>query len=132
TAPKASLGSLRPAGRARRNPAIPATPPGFPLVLALRSSPGLVVWSRVPRPGPVLGPGQAGDRPRLPAAVTGLPAVAGGILRHLAREHGLGHGPHGHPAVHRGLLDPAERLRLREPAPRLQAALGPVQDLAHL
>ena len=39
---------------------------------------------------------------------------------------------HGEPAIHRGLLDPAERLRLAEPHLLVEQALGPVDELAGL
>ena len=39
---------------------------------------------------------------------------------------------HGSAAVHRRLLDPAERLRLGQPELGLQHALGPVDELAGL
>src|SRR5262249_13743009 len=44
----------------------------------------------------------------------------------------LGDLAHGYPAVHRGLLNPAERLRLGQPAVGLEAALRPVEELANL
>ena len=42
------------------------------------------------------------------------------------------HGAHGHPPVHRGLLDPAERLGFGDPALGLQQALGAIEQLPHL
>src|SRR5215469_10901045 len=64
-------------------------------------------------------------------AVSGLPVGLGG-WRLGGLQHFLGHGAHGHPAIHGALLDPAERLGLADPPLGLDQALGAVQQLAHL
>src|SRR5699024_2356472 len=47
-------------------------------------------------------------------------------------DHGFGHLAHAQPAVHGGLLDPAERLGLGQPHLGDQQALGPIHQLAGL
>src|SRR5579875_1942879 len=103
------------------------------------ASPGPLSRERV-RPGKA---DTAPTAPRAPLRAGPCPAVRdraglrGRRLRLLGRryralDHGLGDLTHSEPAVHRGLLDPAERLRLGQPMLGLEQALGAVQDLADL
>src|SRR3569833_3913972 len=67
------------------------------------------------------------DRAGAPSlgVVRGRPAEPAGDDR-------LGHRPHGHPAVHGGLLDEPEGLRLGPAASGLEQPLGPVDGLTGL
>src|SRR3569833_22716 len=58
--------------------------------------------------------------------------VTCGALAEPAGDDRLGYRAHCHAAVHRGLLDEAERLRLGPPAGRLEQALRTVAGLAGL
>src|SRR3569833_1800586 len=58
--------------------------------------------------------------------------VTCGALAEPAGDARLGYRAHCHAAVHRGLLEEAERLRLGPPAGRLEQALRPVDGLAGL
>ena len=72
-------------------------------------------------------PESAGAARRLGAVVAGRHGRG-----HAPLKHPLRHGPHGQALVHRRLLDPPERVRLRHPLFGLQLALSPVEELAHL
>src|SRR3954451_13046979 len=61
-----------------------------------------------------------------------LLSVTCGALAEPAGDDRLGYRAHCHAAVHRGLLDEAERLGLGPPAGRLEQALRPVDGLAGL